>query len=80
MTMMTLEFAKAYGNERMAHAQMKRQQREAVLAHRTQRVVSGDHPIRVAIGNGLINIGEHLSKKPKPMPSTVIDVAIPDTG
>jgi hypothetical protein len=71
---MTIDYAKAYSNERIAYAQMKRRQREAVLAYRATRSAAG-RPIRTAIGEQLINIGEHLSKTPSPAPSAVTDMA-----
>ena len=54
---MTTDYVKAYRNERMAHAHMKRQQREAVRVNRANRIVSADHPIRTTAGNRLIKIG-----------------------
>ena len=57
---MTIDYAKAYSNERMVHAHMKRQQREAVRAYKTTRSGTA-HPIRTTIGERFINIGEHLS-------------------
>lgn len=69
---MTIDYAKAYSNERITYAQMKRRQREAVLAYKATRSAAG-RPIRTAIGEQLINIGEHLSKTPSP--STVTDMA-----
>ncbi len=72
---MTTEYVKAYRNERMAHAHMKRQQREAVLVNRANEIASADQSIRTAAGNRLIKIGERLSKTPSPMSSTINDVA-----
>ena len=72
---MTTDYAKAYMNERLAHADMKRQLREAGLTYRASRIASADHPIRTAIGNLLINIGEHLSKTPAPLSSAIRDMA-----
>lgn len=71
---MTIDYAKAYSNERMVHAQMKRRRREAVLAYKATRSVSG-HPIRTTIGEQLINIGEHLSNTRPQGPSAVRDIA-----
>jgi hypothetical protein len=59
---MTIEYANAYSNERLAHARMKRHQRDAALAYKPMRNVA-QRPIRYAIGSQLINIGEHLSKR-----------------
>ncbi len=53
---MTIDYAKAYSNERMVRAQMKRCQREAVLAYKATRSVSAQ-PIRTTIGERFINIG-----------------------
>ena len=63
---MTIDYAKAYSNEAIAYATMKRRQREAVLAYKATRSARG--PIRTAIGEQLINIGKHLSKTPSPTP------------
>ena len=71
---MTIDYAKAYSNERMVHAHMKRRQREAVLAYKATRSVAA-HPIRSAIGEQLMSIGEHLSKTRPPEPSAVRDIA-----
>ena len=71
---MTMDYAKAYSNEAIAYASMKRRQREAVLAYRATRSAAG-RPIRTAIGEQLINIGNHLSKTPSPAPSAVTDMA-----
>ncbi len=71
---MTADCVKAYRNERMAHAHMKRQQREAVRVNRASRIVSADHPIRTTAGNRLIKIGERLSRTPSPMSSTINDM------
>ncbi len=49
---MTIDYAKAYSNERIAYAQMKRRQREAVLAYKATRSAAG-RPIRTAIGEQL---------------------------
>lgn len=57
---MTIDYAKAYNNERMMHASLKRRQKEAVLAYKATRNVSA-HPIRTTIGKQLMNIGERLS-------------------
>ncbi len=72
---MTTEYVKAYRNERMAHAHMKRQQRKAVLVNRANKIASADQSIRTGAGNRLIKIGERLSKTPSPMSSTINDVA-----
>jgi hypothetical protein len=58
---MTTDYVNAYRNERMAHARLKRQQREAVLANKANRVAPADHPIRTAAGNRLIRIGKRLA-------------------
>ena len=71
---MTIDYAKAYSNERMVHAHMKRCQREAVLANKATRSVAA-HPIRTAIGKQLLSIGEHLSNTRPPEPSAVRDIA-----
>ena len=60
---MTIDYAKAYSNERMVHAHMKRRQREAVIAYKAARSFSA-HPIRTTIGERLMNIGHHLSNTP----------------
>ena len=57
---MTIEYAKAYSKERITHAQRQRLQREAVLGYKTTRDPSV-RPIRTAVGNRLINIGERLA-------------------
>ncbi len=49
---MTIDYAKAYSKERIAYAQMKRRQREAVLAYKATRSAAG-RPIRTAIGEQL---------------------------
>ena len=72
---MTTEYVKAYRNERMAHAHMKRQQRKAVLVNRANKIASADQSIRTGAANRLIKIGERLSKTPSPMSSTINDVA-----
>ena len=69
---MTIDYAKAYSNEIIAHASMKRRQREALLTYKATRSLAR-RPIRTAIGDQLINIGEHLSNTPPP--SAVTDVA-----
>ena len=66
---MTIEYAKAYSNERIAHAQTRRRQRESVLGHRPTRN-STIHRVRAAVGNQLISIGERLSATSLPVPST----------
>ena len=71
---MTIDYAKAYSNERMVHANMKRRQREAVLAYKATRSGTA-HPIRTTIGERFINIGEHLSNTRPQVPSTVRDIA-----
>ncbi len=67
---MTIEYANAYSNERIAHAHAKRLQREAMLMHKASRD-SWVRPIRTAVGTRLINIGERLSTVRPPVPSTV---------
>ncbi len=71
---MNIDYAKAYGNERMAHAQIRRRQREAVLADRTARNVSRRR-IRGAVGNVLILLGERLSGTHPPQAPAVGDMA-----
>lgn len=71
---MTIDYARAYSNERMVHAHMKRRQREAVLAYKATRGAAA-HPIRSAIGEQLVNFGKHLAKTSSPAPSAVTDVA-----
>jgi hypothetical protein len=71
---MTMDYAKAYSNEAIAYACMKRRQREAVLGYKATKNAAG-RPIRTAIGEQLINIGEHLSKTPSPAPSAVTNMA-----
>ena len=71
---MTIDYAKAYSNERMVHAHMKRRQREAVLAYKATRSVSA-HPIRTTIGEQLMNIGQHLSNTRPQVPPAVRDIA-----
>jgi hypothetical protein len=71
---MTIDYAKAYSNEAIAYACMKRRQREAVLAHKATKSAAG-RPIRTAIGEQLVNIGEHPSKTPTPAPSAVTGMA-----
>lgn len=66
---MTIEYAKAYSNERITHAETKRLQREAMMHE-----VAGDWlggPIRTAVGTRLINMGEQLSANRPGAPSTV---------
>ncbi len=72
---MTTEYAKAYRDERMAHADMKRRQRKAVSAFRAAKIASGDHSIRAAIGKRLVTLGERLSGTSAPLPSEVSDSA-----
>ena len=59
---MTIEYANAYSNERLAHARTKRHQRDAKLVYKSMRNVA-QRRIRYAIGKQLINIGEHLSRR-----------------
>ncbi len=71
---MTTDYVNAYKNERMAHARLKRQQREPVLANRANRVASADHPTRTAAGNGLIGIGKRLAKTSSLVSATINDM------
>lgn len=71
MSEMTTDHVNAYRNERMAHAHLKRQQREAVLANRANKVAYAHHPIRTAAGNRLISIGKRLAKTSSPMSATI---------
>ena len=65
---MTLEYAKAYSNERLAHAQLKRQQRQA--ARSTGRFPeSRSHQIRSAVGERLITAGEWLAGRSSVRPA-----------
>lgn len=66
---MNVDYARAYGNERIAHAQIKQRQREAVQLHKANRG-SSVLPIRSAMGNWLIARGEWLSATRSPVPST----------
>ncbi len=72
---MSTDYVKAYRNERMIHAHLKRQQREAVLANRAKRIAYADQPIRSVVGYQLINIGEFLSKAPSQVSSTIKNIA-----
>ena len=74
MTLMTIEVAKAHANERMAHAQKKRQEREAASIYRANRISSLDHRILAAVGNRLIHIGESLSRTTTPGASAIRDI------
>lgn len=67
---MTIEYAKAHGKERIAHAHAKRLQREATLMHRAIRD-SRMRSIRAAVGIRLIKTGERLSTTRSPVASTV---------
>jgi hypothetical protein len=57
---MTIEYAKAYSRERIAHAEMKRRQREALAGGPRP-----GHPIRNTVGRLLIAFGERLSSIPR---------------
>jgi hypothetical protein len=74
MSEMTTDHVNAYRNERMAHAHLKRQQREAVLANRANRAAAPKHPMRTAAGNRLIGIGKRLAKTSSPMSATINDM------
>jgi len=58
---MSIEYARAYSNERLAHAEAKRYRRHAALAGRAFGQATRQ-PIRMAIGGLLISIGEQLSR------------------
>lgn len=68
MSPMTIEYAKAYGVERLAHAHMKRQQHQAVLVNRARRIPT-NHPIGRAVRNLLTYINKHPSKISSPAPA-----------
>jgi hypothetical protein len=61
---MNLEYAKAYGTERQAHAAVKRFQREVASVGRTRRVTLGGPSIQTSLGKALIRIGMKLSEHP----------------
>ena len=72
---MTTDYADAYRIERMAHADMRRREREAASKHRANRIASAGHPIRTAMGNQLIRMGQRLSAASAPLTSEIRDVA-----
>ncbi len=72
---MTTDYAEAYRIERMAHADTRRQEREAASKYRANRIASADRPVRTAMGNQLIRMGERLSTAPAPLTSEIRDVA-----
>ena len=61
---MTIDYARAYAKERMAHANNKRLQREAIHTHKAMSTTGGR--ARARIGRQLVSIGRESFDSPSP--------------